>query len=174
MDYWANVDAVRWFIEQVWPRLRSQEPRALLYVVGSRPGAEIKALACDDVVVTGRVADVRPFLQYAAAVIAPMRIARGIQNKVLEGMAMARPVVLTSLGLEGIEAVHGQSVLVADDGEEFAKRVFEVLQGRHAAMGADARQVVLQRYPWSRATDRFVALVDGSKPDLVTGSFDDV
>jgi glycosyltransferase involved in cell wall biosynthesis len=167
MDYWANVDAVRWFVEQVWPRLRSWEPRALLYVVGSRPAAEVKALACDNVVVTGRVPDVRPYLQYAAAVIAPMQIARGIQNKVLEAMAMARPVVLTSLGLEGIEAMHGQSVLVADDGEEFAGRVFEILQGRHAAMGTEARQVVLQRYAWSRATDRFLALVDGAGPDSV-------
>jgi len=172
MDYWPNVDAVRWFVEQVWPRLRSWEPRVMLYVVGSRPGAEIKTLACDNVVVTGRVVDVRPFLQYAAAVIAPMRIARGIQNKVLEGMAMARPVVLTSLALEGIDAVHKQSVLVADDGEEFAERVFEVLQGRHANLATEARQLVLQYYPWSRATARFVALVDGSGTDSATRSSD--
>jgi sugar transferase (PEP-CTERM/EpsH1 system associated) len=163
MDYWANVDAVRWFVEQAWPRLRAREPRVQLYVVGSRPAAEVEALAGDDIVVTGRVADVRPYLQHAAAVIAPMRIARGIQNKVLEGMAMARPVVVTSLGLEGIDAVQGQSVLVADEADDFADRVFEVLRGRYATLGTRARERVLRRYQWSRATDRFVALVEGAE-----------
>ena len=162
MDYWANVDAVRWFVEQVWPRLHARAPRARLYIVGARPAAEVKALANEDILVTGRVADVRPYLQHAAAVIAPMRIARGIQNKVLEGMAMARPVVVTPLGLEGIDAVHEQSVLVADQADDFADRVFDVLQGRHEALGGRAREQVLRRYQWSHASERFTALVEGS------------
>ncbi|MGB5834337.1 MAG: TIGR03087 family PEP-CTERM/XrtA system glycosyltransferase [Thiohalocapsa sp.] len=161
MDYWANVDAVLWFARRVWPGIRAQAPGAAFYVVGSRPDAEIIALAADGIVVTGRVPDVRPYLQHAAAVVAPMRIARGIQNKVLEGMAMARPVVLTSAGLEGIDAADGNTVILADEPEYFAERVTELLSGRHPAIGAAARAFILRRFDWASATKRFMALVQG-------------
>ncbi len=148
---------VRWTIGPMWMLCVGLSNRsghcsvhrnrdAVLYVVGSRPGAEITALACDNVVVTGRVPDVRPYLQYAAAVVAPMRIARGIQNKVLEGMAMARPVVLTSLGLEGIEAVHGQLGFGGRRWRGIRRACFRGLAGttrRHGSRGKASRAAAL-------------------------------
>jgi len=95
MDYWPNVDGVRWFAEEVMPRVLDALPSAHFTIVGMRPTAAVKALASAHVTVTGTVPDVRPYLQHAAVVVAPLRVARGIQNKILEAMAMARPVVAT-------------------------------------------------------------------------------
>lgn len=165
MDYWANIDAVQWFAERAWPAIRARLPDALFYVVGSRPGKTIKALSGGGIVVTGRVPDVRPYLQHAAAVVAPVRIARGIQNKVLEGMAMARPVVLSAAALEGIDAEDGVHVLLAGDAEDFTERVCEVLLGRHAEIGASARDFVERYFNWTTAAERFLDLVRGMSPD---------
>ena len=90
MDYWPNVDAVTWFARDVLPTIATQRPRARFYIVGIAPTPAVQALAQDPrVVVTGRVPDVRPYLKHARVVVAPLRVARGIQNKVLEAMAMA-------------------------------------------------------------------------------------
>ncbi|WP_295879387.1 TIGR03087 family PEP-CTERM/XrtA system glycosyltransferase [uncultured Thiohalocapsa sp.] len=168
MDYWANVDAVRWFATAVWPKVQAAAPAARFCVVGARPSGEVLALAGDDILVTGRVPDVRPYLQHAAAVVAPMRIARGIQNKILEGMAMARPVVTTTMGLEGIEAVAGQHLLVADEPVAMAERIAAVLRGAHAGLGPAARALVSERYNWSAAKARFLDAVTGeSEPAQV-------
>lgn len=161
MDYWANVDAVSWFCDQVWPRVRERVRGAAFYIVGSRPARTVEALASEDVVVTGRVPDVRPYLRHASAVVAPMRIARGIQNKVLEGMAMGRPVLVTSKGLEGIEAKEGQEVLVADDAEDFAESLIRVLSDGDAGVGAAARALVCREFAWEASTRRFLQLVEG-------------
>jgi sugar transferase (PEP-CTERM/EpsH1 system associated) len=161
MDYWANADAVSWFVHDVWPEIRRAEPRALFYIVGARPGSEVSALARGDVVVTGRVPDVRPYLRHADVVVAPMRIARGVQNKVLEGMAMARPVVVTSRALEGISATDGREVLVADDAGVFAHRVIEVLVSGCPQVGAAARALVRTDYSWDQSCRRLLALVRG-------------
>jgi glycosyltransferase involved in cell wall biosynthesis len=107
------------------------------------------------------VPDVRPYLQHAAAVVAPMRIARGIQNKILEGMAMARPVVTTTMGLEGIEAVAGQHLLLADAPAAMAERIAAVLRGAHAGLGPAARALVSERYNWPAAKARFLGVVAG-------------
>lgn len=103
MDYHANVDAVVWFVEQVWPLIRARQPDAVFYIVGSNPTATVTALAqTAGITVTGRVADVRPYLQHARIAVAPLRIARGIQNKVLEALCMGRTVVATPQALEGL------------------------------------------------------------------------
>ncbi|MBN8507411.1 MAG: TIGR03087 family PEP-CTERM/XrtA system glycosyltransferase, partial [Burkholderiales bacterium] len=93
MDYWPNVDAVVWFAREVLPRLAERWPALRFHIVGRNPAPSVRALASPAVNVTGTVADVRPWLQHAAVVVAPLRLARGIQNKILEAMAMARPVV---------------------------------------------------------------------------------
>ena len=162
MDYWANVDAVTWFVQEVWPRVRERVPSAAFHIVGSRPTTAVQALAGNGVVVTGRVPDVRPYLRHAHAVIAPMRIARGIQNKVLEGMAMARPVVVTPKGLEGIAAADGREVLVAEDAAGFARQVLRALQGETPELGKAARELVLRDYAWVDHCRRLVELVAGS------------
>lgn len=161
MDYWANVDAVTWFADAVWPLVRARVPDARFYVVGSRPARAVRVLAGDGIIVTGRVPDVRPYLQHAAAVVAPMRIARGIQNKVLEGMAMGRIVLTTSMGLEGIDAVPGRHLLVADDPATMAGQAVAALHGEHAALGKAARAQIQARYDWALATERFLSVVVG-------------
>ncbi len=160
MDYWANVDAATWFIRQVLPGLIEQDASIRFYVVGSNPAPELLKLRCDQVVVTGRVPDVRPYLQHACAVVAPMRIARGIQNKVLEGMAMAKPVVTTSLGLEGLTAQPGRHLYVADDAARFAGAVLELLQtDARPDTGAAARELVVSEYGWGAAAGALEALL---------------
>src|SRR5699024_4917517 len=104
MDYRANVDAACWFAEAVLSRIREQVPEAGFCIVVARPTAAVRRLAGrPGVTVTGRVPDVRPYLHHAALVVAPLRIARGLQNKVLEALAMDRPVLATPQAWEGID-----------------------------------------------------------------------
>ncbi len=150
MDYWPNADAVVWFAGEVLPRLRAQHPALRFYIVGRAPGPAVQALASADVVVTGTVPDVRPYLQHAAVVVAPLRLARGIQNKILEAMAMARPVVAARACVEAIEAREGHELLAAESAEDYAQAVSNLLQqAEHAAaIGAAGRQRVLDAYSW--------------------------
>src|SRR6185312_600725 len=101
-----------------------------------------------DVDVTGRVPDVRPYVAHAAVSVAPLRIARGIQNKVLEAMALARPVVASPGAFEGVRATAGQDLLVGDGPAELARLVGEVLDGAHPQLGTNARRMVEQGYSW--------------------------
>jgi sugar transferase (PEP-CTERM/EpsH1 system associated) len=162
MDYWANVDAVCWFAAEVWPRVLAARQDARFVVVGSRPAKEVRALAGSGVIVTGRVPDVRPYLQHAEVVVAPLRVARGIQNKVLEGMAMGRPVVVTGRALEGIDAAAGRHVLVGDTATEFAARVVDVLTGAWGGLGEAGRALVAERYSWDCHSERLLGFVRGS------------
>ena len=148
MDYYANVDAVRWFAESAFPAVRAAVPDALFAIVGANPAAPVRALARPGaILVTGRVEDVRPYLAHAAAVIAPLRIARGVQNKVLEAMAMARPLVATGNAVQGIPDAAQAGVIVRDSGSEIAAAVIEVLtRGPRIAM--DGRRFVLDRHTW--------------------------
>ena len=151
MDYWANVDAVQWFTREVLPSLRQSVPSVRLFIVGAEPTRAVRALGhIERVVVTGRVPDVRPYLAHAALVLAPLRIARGIQNKALEAMAMAKAVVATPQAFEGIEAEPGRDIVVADDGPAFAAATIELLADRQALLriGARARATMVANYGW--------------------------
>lgn len=150
MDYWPNIDGVAWFATEVLPRLRARWPRLHFYIVGRNPPPPVRALASDTVTVTGTVPDVRPYLQHAAAVVAPLRVARGIQNKILEAMAMERPVVTVSGCAEAIGAQAEQGVLRADTPEAFEQALQPLLDtpAHGAVLGAAARQHVLQRFSW--------------------------
>ncbi|MCU0840247.1 MAG: TIGR03087 family PEP-CTERM/XrtA system glycosyltransferase [Thiobacillaceae bacterium] len=160
MDYWPNVDAVSWFAREVFPAVRAARPRAEFCIVGSRPSSEVQALArLPGVRVTGRVPDVRPYLAHALAVVAPLRIARGVQNKVLEGMAMARSVVVSPQALEGLSATPGTEVLLAEGAEQYAARTLEALAGLD--LGAAARQRVLTEYAWEACLARVDELLQG-------------
>lgn len=148
MDYWPNVDAVLWFAREVLPLLRARKPDCLFAIVGSKPTPEVRALASQaDILVTGRVKDMRPYLAHARVVVAPLRIARGIQNKVLEGMAMAKPVVATPQALEGIGALPQQEVLSASDASAMAECVLAALND--VGMGRAARQRVIENFSWA-------------------------
>jgi sugar transferase (PEP-CTERM/EpsH1 system associated) len=149
MDYWPNIDAVKWFAERIFPAVREAVPNAQFTIVGSRPGEAVQVLASQPgVVVTGGVPDVRPWLAHAACAVAPLRIARGVQNKVLEAMAMARPVIATPQAAEGIRAEAGRDFILAQGEADFAHAVATQLQTTSSA--AHARDCILAHYDWAR------------------------
>lgn len=150
MDYWPNIDAVSWFVEAILPELRRRWPTLCFYIVGRNPPATVLALACDFVVVTGTVSDVRPYLQYASVVVAPLRIARGIQNKVLEAMAMSRPVVASRSCVDAIEARSGEGLIPADTSTDFVREISALLQDKDRAdeIGRFGRERVMATYSW--------------------------
>ena len=157
MDYPPNADAVVWFAHEILPLIRRDLPAAQFHIVGSNPVPEVLKLArLDGVFVTGRVPDVRPYIAHATAAVAPMRIARGIQNKVLEAMAMARPVVLTPSALEGIGADPSGETTVAETAHAFAAaccRMATTAEG--AAIGRAARIRIIRDYDWDATLGRF-------------------
>ncbi|MFZ5616661.1 MAG: TIGR03087 family PEP-CTERM/XrtA system glycosyltransferase [Pseudomonadota bacterium] len=163
MDYWANIDAVLWFAREIWPAVRASAPGATFAIVGSNPAKEIRALGgSDGVIVTGRVEDVRPYVAGADLVVAPMRIARGVQNKVLEAMAMGKAVIATPAALEGIDAQTGVEAIAAASPDSFAREVLKLAEDRSAAMriGAAARTRILADYRWPAQLARLDAVLD--------------
>jgi len=151
MDYWPNVDAVTWFAKEVLPGLLVQHPNARFYIVGRSPTQEVEALANEHIVVTGTVPDVRPYIQHAAAVVAPLRIARGIQNKILEAMAMERAVIASTECAAAVDAVFGQELLTANTPEDYIGTIMALLvdQNQSIAIGQAARKRVIERYSWA-------------------------
>ncbi|VXC20260.1 TIGR03087 family PEP-CTERM/XrtA system glycosyltransferase [Massilia sp. 9I] len=149
MDYWPNVDAVQWFALEAMPLLRARFPDLVFYIVGARPAPAVLELAKQqNIVVTGTVPDVRPYIAHARAAVAPLRIARGIQNKVLEAMAMATPVVVSPQALEGIDAEPGKELVLAQDAAGFADAVALLLARSSNEMGLAARARVERKYSW--------------------------
>ena len=149
MDYWPNVDAVTWFAHEVLPQLRTRFADLRFYIVGARPTQAVRDLEqLPAVTVTGTVPDVRPYIAHAQAAVAPLRIARGIQNKVLEAMAMATPVVVSPQALEGIDAEPGLDLVLADGADAFVDAVAAMLHAPQGAMGRAARQRVERQYSW--------------------------
>jgi sugar transferase (PEP-CTERM/EpsH1 system associated) len=151
MDYWPNVDAVTWFVADMLPALRARWPGLRLSIVGRSPTAAVQVLAGEAVRVTGTVPDVRPWLQHAAVVVAPLRLARGVQNKVLEAMAMARPVVAAVSCVEAIEGRPGEELEAAASPSDFVQMISTLLvaTGPAQAMGCAARTRVVARYGWA-------------------------
>lgn len=156
MDYWPNVDAAVHFVTSIFPRIRQRIPDARAIIVGSNPARAVKALArSGDVVVTGRVPDVRPFIAHASAIVAPIRVARGVQNKVLEGMAMAKPVIASPAAATGIEAEEGKELLIAESADSFAAATeVAALTPMGKTIGESARRRVIADYDWSASTRR--------------------
>jgi len=160
MNYRPNVEAMTWFVEQVMPRLRTHPKAPCLWIVGSNPCPAVLALAGPDVRVTGRVPDVRPYLGHAAAVVAPLRIARGVQNKVLEAMAMGAAVVVTPQAHEGLDRCRDDELLTAATGADFADAVARILDGAAGPIGARARARVVRDYGWPASLAALDRLVD--------------
>jgi sugar transferase (PEP-CTERM/EpsH1 system associated) len=150
MDYQPNIDAVAWFAQSVLPLVRAQHPQARFAIVGRAPTDAVRAVGTSPgVLITGEVADVRGWLAAADVVVAPLRIARGVQNKVLEAMAMARPIVASPAAAEGID--HDGCLKVAQDASDFAAAVSALLDDPAAArsLGERARARVQRRYGWT-------------------------
>lgn len=151
MDYWPNVDAVTWFANDILPQLVFARPQIRFYIVGRSPTPDVLALASDSVVVTGTVADVRPYLQHATLVVAPLRVARGLQNKILEAMAMARPVIASQSCVEALDVNAGVELFSASSTEDFVNQIGDLLDApdRLAAVGVAGRRRVLKNYSWA-------------------------
>ncbi len=171
MDYRPNADAVGWFAADVLPILQSRYAGVEFHIVGANPGRDVLRLAdTPGVRVTGRVADTRPFMAHAGACVVPLRIARGIQNKVLEAMAMGRPVVASPQAFEGVRAVPGRDLLVADGAAETADRIAEVLDGAHPGLNGAARAAMVRGYAWSATLSRLDAILATETVTKMLGS----
>ncbi len=153
MNYRPNIEAVTWFATEIFPAVRQRAPTAEFWIVGAHPAPAVRALEGDGVRVTGQVADVRPYLAHAACVVAPLKIARGVQNKVLEAMAMAQVVVATPEAREGIDAEPGTEIVVGTDAAGLADAVCAALAGLYPDMGRRARLCVQSTYGWQRNLD---------------------
>lgn len=163
MDYWPNVDAVRWFAAELFPAIRTKIPDLEFYIVGARPTKTVLELsAIPGVVVTGSVDDVRPYLVFSEIAIAPLRIARGIQNKVLEAMAMEKLVVASPQALEGITAIPGIELFVADGAEAYIDHVISLLENPRIEAGKAARRRVIEDYNWDKNLSRIDRLLQVS------------
>jgi len=160
MDFRPNVDAVLWFARHVLPRVRADVPDVCFFVVGQRPHRRLDVLRRDPaVVLTGWVEDVRPYIAQAAVCVAPLRIGGGTRLKLLEAMAMGKPVVATRLGAEGYPLADGRELLLADTPADFAARVIALLRApeRGATLGRAARAFVQEHYDWRVIVPRLEA-----------------
>ena len=156
MAYPPNADAAEWFVDEILPLVHKEVPGVRLSVVGADPLPGVRRLADDpSVEVTGRVPDLRPFLDRAQVAIDPLRVGAGLQNKVLEGMSMGVPMVVTSVANEGIGAEPGRHLLVADTPADFAEAVVALLSdpSRRTAMGAHARTFIVEQWSWEKHFD---------------------
>ena len=160
MDYRANVDAVEWFAQAAWPRIFGQCPEARFYIVGRKPTAAVRALAgVPGVVVTGGVEDVRSYVAHAHAVAAPLRIARGIQNKVLEALAMEKVVLATPEAWEGIPDFDGRRGCIDRSPEVLASQAVRWLEPPTPERDAAARAMVRSRHDWARNLDVYESVL---------------
>lgn len=153
MDYWPNVDAVTWFSKEIFSLILSQEPTVRFFIVGANPTPEVLALGRKkNIVVTGSVEDIREYIALADICVAPLRIARGIQNKVLEAMAMGKAVVATPQAIEGISAESSQQVMIANSVDAFAQAVVHLLRAKDARLllGKRARNAMELHYSWEK------------------------
>jgi sugar transferase (PEP-CTERM/EpsH1 system associated) len=164
MDYEPNVDGVTWFAERCWPALRARFPDARLLIVGSKPVPKVQALAQrPGIAVTGRVPATPPWFDQAAVAIAPLRLARGVQNKVLEAMSMALPVVSSPQAAQGLGGVPPGTLQVADGAAATIDHVAALFADpAHArAMGQAAAAWVREHWRWERMYERLDALLAG-------------
>ncbi len=163
LTYYANYNAVRFFLEEIFPRVRQARPQAHLVVTGSLAGVDTAGLPLSDgVTLTGFVEDVRLPVAQATACVVPLLDGGGTRLKVLEAMALGTPVVATSKGAEGLDVADGEHLLLADDPQTFAARTVELLSNPdlRRRLAANARCLVEQRYDWDAIGRRFVALVE--------------
>lgn len=164
MDYFPNVEGVEWFAKEIWPLVRRERPGARFVIVGPRPAERVRALdGKDGIEVRGRIPDVRDALAEAAVAVAPLRIARGIQNKVLEAMAFGLPAVSTTAAFEGIEARPGRDLIIADDASRFAASVVALFgdPALRARIGESARRAVVASHSWDAHTATLDSLLGG-------------
>ena len=156
INYYPNTEGLLYFLDDIFPRVKRQRPRRAVLVVGQLPPPSILERASDDIVVTGLVDDVRPYLERAAVAIAPLRIGGGTRLKIVEAMSMGKAIVATSLGAEGLHVKDGVDILLGDTAEDFARHVVRVLDDPLLAqrLGEAARHSAEAQYSWRGAVNR--------------------
>jgi glycosyltransferase involved in cell wall biosynthesis len=153
LSYAPNVDGVIHFVQDIWPRIAEEHPEAHCKIIGGAPPPSLLALSGPRIELTGFVSDLRPHLAEAAVIVVPLRLGGGTRLKIVEGMAMAKPIVSTTLGAEGIEAVPGRDLLIEDEPAAFAKAVNRLLADPDLAarIGQSGRRLAVERYSWRGA-----------------------
>lgn len=163
MDYYPNQECMVRFCEQTWPLLKSRRPSMKLLIVGADPTPAMRKLGdLPGVTVTGSVPDVRPFIRKSALMVAPLNIARGTQNKILEAMAMGVPVVTSSIAAGGVDAESVTHLLVADTPQAYAQAILLVLDSpaERNRLAVAGRQRMLSHHAWSRSMTRLEGIID--------------
>ncbi len=153
MRTFPNTDAVVWFCREIFPIIKKEIPEVKFYIVGTEPSRRVRQLSkIKDVYITGEVSNVNEYAWNSAVSVAPIRVGAGIQNKILESMALGTPVVTTSIGLEGIEAMADKHLLVADGPEEFARKVMQLIRDNklRSQISTEARNLIEEKYTWEK------------------------
>jgi glycosyltransferase involved in cell wall biosynthesis len=171
MDYPPNIDAVLWFADAILPIARNRLPQLRFVVAGRRPPPEIRALAArPGILITGEVEDIRPHLAEAFAMVVPLRSGGGTRLKILQAMAMSRPVISTTLGAEGLGVCPGEHLLIADKPELFADSIALLAHSSPSAqrIAEAGRRFALARYDWQQCLrgleDLYHTVLSGSRP----------
>jgi sugar transferase (PEP-CTERM/EpsH1 system associated) len=173
LDYFPNEDAAAWFVREVWPAVRAKFPGAEFRIVGRNPTAAVRALASiPGVNLVGQVPDVRPFVASAAVAVVPLRLARGVQNKVLEAMAMGKAVVAAPASLAALRVVNGVHLLSASTPREWAEAVCGLLADpqRRRELGEAARRYVEEHHHWERCLQPLLDAIFPASPKLAAAS----
>jgi sugar transferase (PEP-CTERM/EpsH1 system associated) len=163
MDYYPNQECMARFCEQIWPILKSRRPNMKLLIVGADPTPEMRKLGeIPGVTVTGSVPDVRPFIRSSALMVAPLNIARGTQNKILEAMAMGVPVVTSTIAAGGVDAESVKHFLVADTPEEYAQSILRIVESpeERERLASAGRQRMLSHHAWPHSMARLDQIID--------------
>jgi sugar transferase (PEP-CTERM/EpsH1 system associated) len=163
MDYYPNQECMARFCEQIWPILKSRRPNMKLLIVGADPTPEMRKLGeIPGVTVTGSVPDVRPFIRSSALMVAPLNIARGTQNKILEAMAMGVPVVTSTIAAGGVDAESVKHFLVADTPEEYAQAILRIVESpeERERLASAGRQRMLSHHAWPHSMARLDQIID--------------
>ncbi|MCL4706844.1 glycosyltransferase [bacterium] len=165
LSYYPNIDGILYFTGEIFPLIKKERPSAKLYIVGQSPPAKVRGLASRDVIVTGFVEDIKQHYVSSAVAVSPIRFGAGTLNKIIEPLALGVPVVATSVGVEGLEVIQGEDILVADQPQAFARHVVRVLQ--EPSLREKLRQggmaVIRKQYDW----DPIVARLEEIYHDLV-------
>jgi sugar transferase (PEP-CTERM/EpsH1 system associated) len=160
MDWEPNIDAMEYFCEQIWPRILASFPDARFQIVGRNPQARVRCLASCSVEVTGTVASIANYLRSATVVVVPLRIGGGTRLKIFEAMAMAKALVSTSIGAEGLDVMDGRDLILADDAQSFAAAVIRLLRDHEQRRSFEqAASVLAARYDWSQIAQRFAEVL---------------
>ncbi len=171
LDYLPNIDAAVWFANEVWPRVLSVSPGAEFWLIGRKPAASVQALADrPGIRLIGQVPDVRPHLGRAAVAVVPMRLSRGLQNKVLEAMAMGKPTIAAPPALAALSAVVGQDLQSAETPDEWVKTILALFENpsQAQAIGAAGRAFVEEHHHWDKCLAPLVSRVVSHSADRST------